>query len=467
MRVSLDRRRPLVRRPHRSRPRRPDARPALAARPRRPERRRQVDAAPPRSPGSRSRTRARSSARPPSLTVGYLPQEHDRRPGETLLGYLARRTGVAAAEAEVQRHSGRLEPGRVRRPRSSASWRSAAATSRRARERSAPSSACRSRSTRRRRRSRAARRPGRRSPRSCSRASTCSCSTSRRTTSTSTGSTAWSGSSTASPAASPSSRTTAPSSTGRSTAIAEIDPWTGTRARVRGRLERVRGGARARPRDSSTPPSSDAQERRREVEALLHARRNQARAGGGFLAHATGGSDRRGTHALDEGAPGGAGARADRARREAVRAVAAPALAGGGAAAGRPRRVARGRRRRARRLPARPGRPRPRSGRARRDHGPERQRQVDAARAAARRAAARRRDAAGRPLDRDRRRSTSAATAYDGDEPLLAAFTRPHRPRARRRAHAAREVQPRRRPRRAAVRDALAGRAHARRTSPS
>src|SRR3954453_18373195 len=31
-------------------------------------------------------------------TVGYLPQEADAAPGETLLGYLARRTGVAAAE---------------------------------------------------------------------------------------------------------------------------------------------------------------------------------------------------------------------------------------------------------------------------------------------------------------------------------------------------------------------------------
>jgi ATPase subunit of ABC transporter with duplicated ATPase domains len=34
-------------------------------------------------------------------TVGYLPQERDRRDGETVRGYLARRTGVAAAEAEL------------------------------------------------------------------------------------------------------------------------------------------------------------------------------------------------------------------------------------------------------------------------------------------------------------------------------------------------------------------------------
>ena len=42
---------------------------------------------------------------PTTLAVGYLPQEHDRRPGETLLGYLARRTGVAAAETDLKRHA--------------------------------------------------------------------------------------------------------------------------------------------------------------------------------------------------------------------------------------------------------------------------------------------------------------------------------------------------------------------------
>src|SRR3954454_21449458 len=40
---------------------------------------------------------------PASLTVGYLPQEPDARPGETLAAYLARRTGVADAEAELDR----------------------------------------------------------------------------------------------------------------------------------------------------------------------------------------------------------------------------------------------------------------------------------------------------------------------------------------------------------------------------
>jgi ATPase subunit of ABC transporter with duplicated ATPase domains len=45
---------------------------------------------------------------PPGLSVGYLPQEADAEPGETLLGYLARRTGVAAAEAELDLLTERL-----------------------------------------------------------------------------------------------------------------------------------------------------------------------------------------------------------------------------------------------------------------------------------------------------------------------------------------------------------------------
>jgi ATPase subunit of ABC transporter with duplicated ATPase domains len=45
---------------------------------------------------------------PPSLAVGYLPQEADAAPGETLLAYIARRTGVAAAEAELDRLTDRL-----------------------------------------------------------------------------------------------------------------------------------------------------------------------------------------------------------------------------------------------------------------------------------------------------------------------------------------------------------------------
>ncbi|BCJ60065.1 ABC-F family ATP-binding cassette domain-containing protein [Micromonospora endophytica] len=38
---------------------------------------------------------------PPGASVGHLPQEPDRRPGETVRQFLARRTGVAAAEATL------------------------------------------------------------------------------------------------------------------------------------------------------------------------------------------------------------------------------------------------------------------------------------------------------------------------------------------------------------------------------
>jgi ATPase subunit of ABC transporter with duplicated ATPase domains len=48
---------------------------------------------------------------PATLAVGYLPQEADARPGETLLSYLARRTGVAAAERRLGDASGSLARG--------------------------------------------------------------------------------------------------------------------------------------------------------------------------------------------------------------------------------------------------------------------------------------------------------------------------------------------------------------------
>ncbi|MFD9959513.1 ABC-F family ATP-binding cassette domain-containing protein [Amycolatopsis sp. NPDC058986] len=38
---------------------------------------------------------------PPTATVGHLPQEPERRPGESVRAFLARRTGVAAAQAEL------------------------------------------------------------------------------------------------------------------------------------------------------------------------------------------------------------------------------------------------------------------------------------------------------------------------------------------------------------------------------
>src|SRR6266508_4286074 len=39
---------------------------------------------------------------PPGLTVGYLPQEPDDLPGETVAAFLRRRTGLAAAEAVME-----------------------------------------------------------------------------------------------------------------------------------------------------------------------------------------------------------------------------------------------------------------------------------------------------------------------------------------------------------------------------
>jgi ATPase subunit of ABC transporter with duplicated ATPase domains len=42
---------------------------------------------------------------PPTATVGYLPQEPDRRAGETVRAFLARRTGVAAAELRLDQAS--------------------------------------------------------------------------------------------------------------------------------------------------------------------------------------------------------------------------------------------------------------------------------------------------------------------------------------------------------------------------
>jgi ATPase subunit of ABC transporter with duplicated ATPase domains len=48
---------------------------------------------------------------PPAATVGYLPQETDRRPGESLHGLLARRTGVAAAQADLDTTAAALAHG--------------------------------------------------------------------------------------------------------------------------------------------------------------------------------------------------------------------------------------------------------------------------------------------------------------------------------------------------------------------
>jgi ATPase subunit of ABC transporter with duplicated ATPase domains len=48
---------------------------------------------------------------PPGATVGYLPQEPDRRPDESLHAFLSRRTGVGAAEAALEAGASRLATG--------------------------------------------------------------------------------------------------------------------------------------------------------------------------------------------------------------------------------------------------------------------------------------------------------------------------------------------------------------------
>ncbi|WBB66280.1 ABC-F family ATP-binding cassette domain-containing protein [Micromonospora sp. WMMD812] len=50
---------------------------------------------------------------PPTATVGHLPQEPERRPGETVRGFLARRTGVAGAQAALDAATEALTAGAV------------------------------------------------------------------------------------------------------------------------------------------------------------------------------------------------------------------------------------------------------------------------------------------------------------------------------------------------------------------
>ncbi|SCL13829.1 ATPase components of ABC transporters with duplicated ATPase domains [Micromonospora rhizosphaerae] len=48
---------------------------------------------------------------PPTATVGYLPQEPERRPGETVRDFLARRTGVSGAQAALDAATEALSAG--------------------------------------------------------------------------------------------------------------------------------------------------------------------------------------------------------------------------------------------------------------------------------------------------------------------------------------------------------------------
>ena len=49
------------------------------------------------------------SLSPADAFVGWLPQEHERRRGETVAGYIARRTGCARATAEMDTAAAALE----------------------------------------------------------------------------------------------------------------------------------------------------------------------------------------------------------------------------------------------------------------------------------------------------------------------------------------------------------------------
>jgi ATPase subunit of ABC transporter with duplicated ATPase domains len=53
----------------------------------------------------------RVTVSPPSATVGHLPQEPERRPGETLAAFLARRTGVTAAQEVMDAAAAALAEG--------------------------------------------------------------------------------------------------------------------------------------------------------------------------------------------------------------------------------------------------------------------------------------------------------------------------------------------------------------------
>jgi len=53
------------------------------------------------------------SLSPPGAIVGYLPQEHEPVPGETVLDFLARRTGVAAAQTALDEAAHALGSGQA------------------------------------------------------------------------------------------------------------------------------------------------------------------------------------------------------------------------------------------------------------------------------------------------------------------------------------------------------------------
>jgi ATPase subunit of ABC transporter with duplicated ATPase domains len=60
-----------------------------------------------------ARHAGRVSLNPPTATVGYLPQEPERRPGESVLAFIGRRTGVADAAADLDAATAALEAGKA------------------------------------------------------------------------------------------------------------------------------------------------------------------------------------------------------------------------------------------------------------------------------------------------------------------------------------------------------------------
>jgi ATPase subunit of ABC transporter with duplicated ATPase domains len=233
---------------------------------------------------------------PPTLTVGYLPQEHDRVPGETLLSSLARRTGVSAAKAELERHSAEWSPTDYAAALERFLALGGADLEVRARAVCAdlglPVSLEQETTTL--------------SGGEAARAALAAILLSRFDVillDEPTNDLDFDGLDRLERFVDGFGGGLAVVSHDRAfldrtvTRIAEVDPWTG-------HLHEYAGGwsdyeaARNRARAKQHAAFEHASEQRREIGALLHERRNQARAGGGFLAHATGGSDRRGTKAL-------------------------------------------------------------------------------------------------------------------------------------------------------------------------